>query len=103
MRACRGNAGSDSGSRTERGRPRGATGRYPARCTALLDVRLIAPYVRPWNAPSKAISAGRRVALRASLIAPSTASVPEFVRKTRFLLGPGATRASRSHSAAIPS
>jgi len=37
--------------------------------------------------------AGRPVEWRASLIAPSTASVPEFDRKTRFLLGRG--RAAR--------
>src|SRR3990172_5310702 len=34
--------------------------------------------------------AGRRVWYRASLIAPSTASVPELVRNTRFLLAPRA-------------
>ena len=56
--------------------------------------------VRPWKAPVNAISAGRPVEWRASLIAPSTASVPEFVRNTRFLLGPGASAASRSHNAA---
>jgi hypothetical protein len=66
------------------------------------DVARVEP-AGPWNAPSKATSAARRVELRASLIAPSTASVPEFVRKTRFLLGPGATRASRSQSAVIDS
>jgi len=69
----------------------------------LLAVRLNPPYVRPWNAPRKAITAGRPVEWRASLIAPSTASVPEFDRNTRFLLGPGASLASRSHSAAKPS
>jgi len=45
----------------------------------------------------------RRVAWRASLIAASVASVPELVRNTRFLELPGASRASRSQSAAIPS
>ena len=45
----------------------------------------------------------RRVAYRASLIAPSVASVPELVRKTRLRLVPGAIRARRSHSAAMPS
>src|SRR6266550_4089904 len=38
--------------------------------------------------------AGRPVEWRASLMAPSTASVPEFDRNTRFLLGPGASCAS---------
>ena len=33
----------------------------------------------------------------------SVASVPELVRNTRFFDGPGAIRASRSHSAAMPS
>jgi hypothetical protein len=69
----------------------------------LLLVRLTAPVERPWNAPRKAMIAVRRVAQRASLMAPSVASVPELVRNTRFLLGPGAIRASRSHSAAMPS
>ncbi len=45
----------------------------------------------------------RRVAWRASLMAASTASVPELVRNTRFFEGPGASLASRSHSVAIPS
>ena len=71
------------------------------RCTTLLDVRLMAPYVRPWNAPRKAMMSLRPVALRASLIAPSTASAPELVRKTRFGSPPGADSARRSQSAAI--
>jgi len=41
-----------------------------------------APSVRPWNPPSKARIAGRPVARRASLSAPSTASEPEFRKKT---------------------
>jgi hypothetical protein len=62
-----------------------------------------APVVRPWNAPRKAMMAVRRVEWRASLMAASTASVPELVRKTRFFELPGASRARRSHSAAMPS
>ena len=45
-----------------------------------------APIVRPWNAPSNAISSVRPEALpmrRANLMAASTLSVPEFVKKTR--------------------
>ncbi len=45
----------------------------------------------------------RLVAYRASLMAPSVASVPELVRKTRFREVPGATLASRSQRAAMPS
>ena len=37
-----------------------------------------APIVRPWNEPSSATSPLRPVALRAHLIAASTASVPEL-------------------------
>ena len=37
-----------------------------------------APIVRPWNEPSSATSPERPVALRAHLIAASTASVPEL-------------------------
>ena len=42
--------------------------------------------VRPWKAPSKATSSVRPEALpmrRANLMAASTLSVPEFVKKTR--------------------
>ena len=42
--------------------------------------------VRPWNAPSKAITAGRPVAWRAILTAFSTASAPEL--KNAALFGP---------------
>jgi hypothetical protein len=45
-------------------------------------VTLSEPKVRPWKAPSKAMIAGRPVARRASLSAPSTASVPELPKKT---------------------
>jgi hypothetical protein len=40
----------------------------------------------------------RPVAKRASLIAPSTASVPEFVRKLRAGLEKGAIRSSSSQT-----
>ena len=56
------------------------------------------PIVRPWNAPSNAMIAGRPVWWRASLMAPSTASVPEFVRKTRAVSSNGAMAARRSDS-----
>ena len=54
--------------------------------------------VRPWNAPSKAITAGRRVYARANLTAFSTASVPAL--KNAAFAGPrnGARSSSRSAS-----
>src|SRR3989304_8316394 len=55
-------------------------------------------YVRPWNAPSKAMTAGRPVTARAIFTAFSTASVPEFSRIAFFARGPGASRHSVSHS-----
>ena len=42
-----------------------------------------APMVSPWKAWSQKTSFERRVAARASLIAASTASVPELQKKTR--------------------
>ena len=71
-----------------------------AEAGALLDLLLVsdsAPMVRPWKAPSKAISPDRWVWWRASLIAPSTASVPELVRKTRAFSSNGAIDASALH------
>ncbi len=41
-----------------------------------------APMVRPWKAWSQNTSLDRRVAARASLMALSTASVPELQKKT---------------------
>ena len=38
----------------------------------------MAPQVRPWNAPRKAMIPGRPVTRRASLMAPSMASEPEL-------------------------
>ena len=42
----------------------------------------MAPYVRPWKAPLKAMMWLRPVARRASLRAPSTTSAPELPKKT---------------------
>ena len=54
--------------------------------------------VRPWNAPSNAITAGRFVYERANLTAFSTASVPALKKAT--FVGPeiGASGSSRSES-----
>ena len=54
--------------------------------------------VRPWNAPSKAMTAWRPVAWRAILTAFSTASAPEL--KNAAFLGPeiGVRSTSRSAS-----
>ena len=41
------------------------------------------PYDRPWKAPRNPITYCRPVWCRASLMAASTASVPEFVRNDR--------------------
>jgi hypothetical protein len=61
-------------------------------------VSVIASSVRPWNAPSKAITAGRFVYSLANLTAFSTASVPAL--KNAALAGPrnGARSTSRSAS-----
>ena len=53
-------------------------------------------YVRPWNAPSKAMIAGRPVTARAIFTAFSTASVPELKRRAFFGRAPGAMRHSIS-------
>ena len=62
------------------------------------EVSVIESNVRPWKAPSKAITAGRPVESRASLTAFSTASVPAL--KKAALAGPrkGASSSSRSAS-----
>jgi hypothetical protein len=54
-------------------------GRIPGVTEAAVSDTL--PKDRPWNEPIIAMMFCRPVAYRASLIAPSTASVPEFVRK----------------------
>ena len=43
---------------------------------------LIAPHVRPWNAPRNAMIPGRPVTRRASFSAASIASDPEFRKNT---------------------
>ena len=43
---------------------------------------LVAPIVRPWKAPRNAMIAGRPVTRRASLMAPSMVSEPEFRNRT---------------------
>ena len=74
----------------------GSSGPNPARCLIFEFVSDSAPIVRPWNPPSKAMIPGRWVWYRASLMAPSTASVPELVRKTRAFSLNGAMAARRS-------
>jgi hypothetical protein len=68
----------------------GKSGPIPLRYFALLAVSDSEPMLRPWNPPRNATSPGRCVWLRASLIAASTASVPELVRNVCqwWLLGP---------------
>ena len=45
-------------------------------------VTLVAPNVRPWNAPRNAMIPGRPVTRRASLSAPSMVSEPELRNRT---------------------
>jgi hypothetical protein len=62
----------------------------------VFEVSVIDMSVRPWNAPSNAITAGRPVKRRANLTAFSTASVPAL--KNAALAGPlnGAAATRRS-------
>ena len=76
----------------------GSSGPNPVRYFALLAVSETLPYERPWKDCSIAITYWRPVANRASFSAPSTASVPEFVRKLRALPENGAMRSSSSHT-----
>ena len=64
----------------------------------VFDVKLSESSVRPWNAPSKTITAERFVYERANLIAFSIASVPAL--KNAALAGPvnGASDSRRSAS-----
>src|SRR5664279_1734104 len=78
----------------------GSIGPKPAWYFALDAVSETEPYVRPWNAPRNATRYCRLVAKRASLIEPSTASVPELVRKTLDFSFIGAMRASSAHVSA---
>ena len=64
----------------------------------MLAVSDTLPKDRPWNEPIIAMMFCRPVAYRASLIAPSTASVPEFVRKLRAPSANGAIRSSSSQT-----
>ena len=73
----------------------GSSGPKCLRYLVLLAVSDSEPSVRPWKPPRKAISCGRRVWWRASLIAASTASVPELVRKVCQWCALGADRAAR--------
>ena len=78
----------------------GANGPKPALYGCVFDVRVSDISVRPWNAPSNAITAGRRVCARANLTAFSTASVPAL--KNAAFAGPvnGARSSRRSESVA---
>ena len=71
----------------------GTSGENPRRCTSFEPESDIAPYVRPWNAPRKAITRVRPVWKRASFKAASSASAPLFVKNTRLADGPGAASA----------
>ncbi len=64
----------------------------------VFDVRLIAMSVRPWKAPSKAITAGRFVYDLANLTAFSTASAPELKNPARTSPEMGAASQRRSAS-----
>jgi hypothetical protein len=63
-------------------------------CT--FDVIVSASSVRPWKAPSKAITAARPVWSRASFTAFSTASVPALKKAAREGPEMGASAHSRS-------
>ena len=64
-----------------------------------LDVSVIASSVRPWNAPSKPITAWRFVYERANLTAFSIASAPAL--KNAALAGPENGEISISRSASV--
>ncbi len=61
----------------------GNSGAKPSWYFAFDAVSVTLPYERPWKPPRNAITYCLPVLWRASLIAPSTASVPEFVRNER--------------------
>ena len=65
-------------------------------------VTLVAPNVRPWNAPRNAMIPGRPVVRRASLSAPSIASDPEFMNRT-LSSGSGNVAARRRASSTVGS
>ncbi len=62
----------------------------------VFEVIVIESIVRPWNAPSNAITAGRFVYERANLIEFSTASVPALKNATFAGDVNGATAIRRS-------
>ncbi len=64
----------------------------------VFDVRLSASSVRPWKAPSKAITPWRFVKARANLIEFSTASAPELKKPARFSPTIGVSSSRRSAS-----
>jgi hypothetical protein len=59
--------------------------------------------VRPWNAWSKTITAGRPVAVRAIFTAFSTASAPEFRRSDFVSRSPGQVSSSSLHTSTYDS
>ena len=65
----------------------------------VFEVIVIAKSVRPWNAPSKAITAGLPVEERANLTAFSIASVPAL--KNAAFVSPEIGVAARSRSASV--
>jgi hypothetical protein len=65
----------------------------------VFEVIVIERSVRPWNAPSNAITAGRRVKERANLTAFSTASVPALKNAAFAGFRTGVSSTSRSASA----
>ena len=62
----------------------------------VFEVIVMESIVRPWNAPSNAITAGRFVYERANLIEFSTASVPALKNAALARLVNGATAMRRS-------
>ena len=64
----------------------------------VFEVMVIERSVRPWNAPSKQMTAWRFVYERANLIAFSTASVPALKNAARFSPEIGVSAISRSAS-----
>src|SRR5438132_1007417 len=79
----------------------GTSGENPRRCTSFDPDSDMAPYVRPWKAPRKAIARERPVCQRASFSAASSASAPLFVKNTRLDSLPGASSASRCAKATL--
>src|SRR5207248_10497918 len=72
----------------------GANGPKPRLYGTTFEVSAIVRFVRPWNAWSKAITAGRPVATRAIFTAFSTASAPELTSSDLASAVPGHVSAS---------